>query len=115
MTHADRARFHSDPSNWKLGIFYFCRSDPRILVPKRIIGLGWTLNFARPMAVPLFIFVIALIPCAGALARAFGAGVETANVVKLLVAVAIIFICYRRTHRPAEGSESKPEAENRAP
>jgi hypothetical protein len=21
MTHADRARFHSDPANWKLGIF----------------------------------------------------------------------------------------------
>ena len=46
--------------NYYLYIFYFNRKDPRVIVPKRI-GIGWTLNFARPMAVPLLIGVIALL------------------------------------------------------
>jgi len=36
-----------DIENWK-GPFYFNRKDPRILVPKFIPSLGWTLNFASP-------------------------------------------------------------------
>jgi len=115
MTHADLARFHSDPANWKLGIFYFCRSDPRILVPKRILGLGWTLNLARPMAVPFFVFVIALIPCAAALAGALGAGSETRFVIKLLVVAGIIAVCHRLTHRSAKTSGEKPDSETHAP
>ena len=115
MTHADLASFHSDPANWKLGIFYFCRRDPRILVPKRILGLGWTLNFGRPMAVPFFLFIIALIPCAAALARSLGAGSETRFVIKLLIVVGIIAFCYRLTHRPAKIAELKRDSENRHP
>jgi hypothetical protein len=42
---------HADPANWKWGIFYFSREDRRIVVPKRIRGLGWTINFARPEAI----------------------------------------------------------------
>ena len=34
---------------WKLGIFYFNRDDPAVLVEKRF-GLGYSLNFARPTA-----------------------------------------------------------------
>jgi hypothetical protein len=34
---------------WKLGVFYFNRDDAAILVEKRF-GLGYSLNFARPMA-----------------------------------------------------------------
>jgi len=33
-------------SPWRLVVFYFNKSDPRLLVPKRT-GLGWTLNFAH--------------------------------------------------------------------
>lgn len=36
-----------DITNWK-GPFYFNRKDPRVLVPKFISSLGWTLNFANP-------------------------------------------------------------------
>jgi hypothetical protein len=115
MTLSDLARFHSDPDNWKLGIFYFCRSDPRILVPKRIQGLGWTLNFGRPLAVPFFLSVIALIPCAAALARSLGAGTETRFVIELLVVIGIIAFCHRLSHRRAKISESKPDSEIREP
>ena len=33
---------------WR-GFFYVNRSDPRLIVPKRW-GIGWTFNFARPVA-----------------------------------------------------------------
>ena len=113
MTHADLARFHSDPAHWKLGIFYFCRSDPRILVPKRIPGLGWTLNFGRPMAVPFFLSIIALIPCAAALARSLGAGSETRFIIVLLVVAGILALFHRLSRSPAKIAGSKSDSENR--
>jgi len=33
---------------WR-GLFYVNPSDPRLIVPRRS-GLGWTFNFARPVA-----------------------------------------------------------------
>ena len=43
--------WHDDPSNWKMGIFYYNRLDKRIFPPKRIQGMGWTVNFANPYSV----------------------------------------------------------------
>lgn len=34
-------------TNYKLGIFYFNKSDERFVVPKRERALGWTFNFAH--------------------------------------------------------------------
>jgi uncharacterized membrane protein len=31
---------------WKLGVFYFNRDDPAVIIEKRF-GLGYTLNFGR--------------------------------------------------------------------
>jgi hypothetical protein len=37
----------SDPANWhNLGVYY-CKDDPRMMVPKRIKWAGWTPNFAH--------------------------------------------------------------------
>jgi len=44
-------KWHSDPNNWKLGVFYFNKEDNRIFPPKRISGMGWTINFANPKSV----------------------------------------------------------------
>jgi uncharacterized membrane protein len=41
---------------WRLGVFYFNRDDPSVLVERRF-GIGYTVNFARPMA-----WVIVLLP-----------------------------------------------------
>jgi uncharacterized membrane protein len=41
---------------WKLGIFYFNRDDPAVMVEKRF-GVGYTVNFAHPVA-----WVIILLP-----------------------------------------------------
>ena len=40
-------RMIDDPMNYKWGIFYFNRKDSRIVVPKRIKWMGWTLNFGN--------------------------------------------------------------------
>jgi uncharacterized membrane protein len=50
--------WHQDPENWKWGIFYYNKKDKRLLVPKRIEWMGWTVNFANPKSI-LF-FVVAL-------------------------------------------------------
>jgi hypothetical protein len=39
----------ADGANWHWGI-YWCREDPRLVVPKRVKWLGWTLNLAQPGA-----------------------------------------------------------------
>ncbi|KFF09599.1 MULTISPECIES: DUF5808 domain-containing protein [Flavobacterium] len=52
-------KWHQDPSNWIWGIFYYNKEDKRILPPKRIKQLGWTINFANPNSV--FFLVILLI------------------------------------------------------
>ncbi|MGM0854910.1 MAG: DUF1648 domain-containing protein [Bacillota bacterium] len=51
-----------DDQYWKGGLFYFNPEDPSIFVEKRF-GVGWTLNFARPMGYlilvgPLLVIVI---------------------------------------------------------
>lgn len=52
MTQNDRNQLKwENPSNWSsrslLG-FYFSKSDKRIVVPKAMPSLGWTLNLAHP-------------------------------------------------------------------
>jgi Family of unknown function (DUF5808) len=39
----------SDPRHYK-GSVYRCKEDPRVIVPKRDRGTGWTLNFAHARA-----------------------------------------------------------------
>ena len=53
-----------NPENYKLGIFYYNKSDSRILVPKMISKTGWTLNFARPetyIIIAVFVVLIYII------------------------------------------------------
>jgi uncharacterized membrane protein len=50
----------NNPGNWK-GPFYFNRRDPRLLVPKLHPSLGWTLNFASPLAYIALVAIIAVI------------------------------------------------------
>jgi uncharacterized membrane protein len=46
-----------DPSKYKLGLFYWNPDDLRILVPKRF-GVGWTLNFARPLTYVILLAIV---------------------------------------------------------
>ena len=48
----------NDPDNYKWGIFYYNREDLRGIVPKRNKWMGWTLNFAQPLAWVLILGII---------------------------------------------------------
>ncbi|MDR3671840.1 MAG: DUF5808 domain-containing protein [Holophaga sp.] len=47
--------------HYRLGVFYVNPQDPRLWVPKRL-GLGWTLNYARPAAAWVTLLILAAIP-----------------------------------------------------
>jgi hypothetical protein len=49
-------RLWNDPANWKAGMFYNCKADPRVIVPKKF-GIGWTINFAHASAIPVAILL----------------------------------------------------------
>jgi hypothetical protein len=101
-------RHYYDSNNWKLGFIYFCRADERMLVPRRVWGLGWTLNFARPLALPFLGFLLALVAGVMELANAFGGSGDLRFAVKLLLALGLIAVCYQLSiRRPATRSESK--------
>jgi uncharacterized membrane protein len=44
-------------SNWK-GFIYVNKEDQRLIVPKRIPTMGWTLNFANPYSYVILLAII---------------------------------------------------------
>jgi hypothetical protein len=95
MNELSHDQLHADPTNWKLGIFYFCRRDQRVIVPKRIRGLGWTINCARPSAFVWLGAMILFIYGTLALTRLAGASHDMQLMIKVLLALGIIGFCYR--------------------
>lgn len=65
MTKDELVRLWEDPKHWRGGAMYYCPEDPRVVVPKRTIWGGWTVNFAHAKAawsVILLSVVIAVAP-----------------------------------------------------
>ncbi|GIO67745.1 DUF1648 domain-containing protein [Paenibacillus cookii] len=54
----------NDDRFWKLGFIYYNPNDPAMFVEKRM-GIGWTINFARPAAWMIFAGILLLIFAAG--------------------------------------------------
>lgn len=52
---------HNNESNWLWGIFYCNRKDPRVFVPKKNKNMGLTLNIAHPVAIVVFVIILAVI------------------------------------------------------
>ena len=52
--------WRNDPSNYRLGIFYFNPKDMRIFPPKRTSGSTWNVNFSNPYSVLVMISLILL-------------------------------------------------------
>ncbi|MDP5200658.1 DUF5808 domain-containing protein [Flavobacterium sp. DG2-3] len=62
-TQEDYDNWHKDPKNWfLLNSIYFNPKDKRLLPPKKIKWMGWTVNFANPYSVLILIAILALIP-----------------------------------------------------
>jgi len=59
MTKEELEKLWGDKNNWLGFAIYYCKNDPRLVVPKRIKWTGWTMNFAYPWrAIGLIIFII---------------------------------------------------------
>lgn len=56
----EKSNSYQSTGCWYLSIFYINPDDPRLIV-KRKLGLGWTLNLARPLAIPVLFLEIAFI------------------------------------------------------
>jgi uncharacterized membrane protein len=55
------SEIEQDPSHYKWGIFYFNKNDKRIFPPKRIKGMGWTINFANPYSILVYALIFVAI------------------------------------------------------
>ena len=51
MTREQGQALWRDSRSWVLGIIYFCREDPRVIVRNRYL-VGWTWNFGHPWVFP---------------------------------------------------------------
>jgi uncharacterized membrane protein len=58
-TSAEPAGDRTDDRYWLLGVIYFNRDDPAVLVEKRF-GIGYTLNLARPLSWTILAAIVLL-------------------------------------------------------
>ncbi len=59
MTKEELETLWADKDNWLWGAIYYCKNDPRLVVPKPIKWTGCTVNFAYPWrAIGLIIFIL---------------------------------------------------------
>ena len=73
MTPEELEALRRDPQNRKWGVYY-CKADPRVIVPKRLKWMGWTINAARPSAILVVLFTIAIVIVPVSIVRASGGG-----------------------------------------
>ena len=50
-----------DSNNYKYGVFYYNKDDSRIIGPKRIKYMGWTVNFAHPLSYLIIGGILAMV------------------------------------------------------
>ena len=89
MTREEIEACWRDPRNYKWGI-YNCKADPRPIVPRRYKWMGWTVNFARPSAIPVLGLVLAVLVVPVRILTAKGAAT---SVVLVTEGAAIAVVC----------------------
>jgi hypothetical protein len=89
MTREEIEACWRDPNNYKWGVYY-CKADPRAIVPRRCKWMGWTVNFARPSALPITLLLIAMVTGPVLVVRALGHGSGAQTITG---AASIIFLC----------------------
>lgn len=52
--------WHKNPENWKFGGIYYNKDDERLFPPKKVAWMGWTVNFANPKSVVLFVVILVI-------------------------------------------------------
>ena len=72
MTREEIEHCWKDPHNRKWGVFYCCKADPRVIVPRRWKWMGWTVNTARWSAIPVVLLLLAIVAVPLLIVRALG-------------------------------------------
>jgi hypothetical protein len=90
MTREEIEACWKDPHNRKWGFFYYCKADPRVIVPRRLKWMGWTINAARPSAIPVLLLLLAILAVPVFIVSAKGAG---NSIVMITGAVDIAVVC----------------------
>ena len=83
-----------DPRNRKWG-FYYCKADPRVIVPRRFKWMGWTINAARPAAIPVVFLLLAIVAVPESIMRALGCGTGTVLIVGAVGIALLCLLCAR--------------------
>jgi len=78
-----------DPQNRRWGVYY-CKADPRVIVPKQHKWMGWTINFARPSAIPIVLLALAIVVLPAQVARSWNGGI---GATLTGVAISIVVLC----------------------
>jgi hypothetical protein len=89
MTREEIEVLWNDPRNRKWGVYY-CKADPRVIVPKHPRWMGWTINAARPAALAMTLLLLAILSVPIWLVAARGAG---SGLVLLTAAATTILMC----------------------
>lgn len=90
MTREEIEKCWKEPNNRKWGVFYYCKADPRVIVPRRWKWMGWTVNTARWSAIPVVLLLLAIVAVPLLIVRALGGG----NGIELItLATSIAVLC----------------------
>ncbi len=94
MTPREIEACWNDPRNRKGGV-YFCKADPRVIVPRHRKWMGWTINFARPTAFPVLLGMIALLVLPANIVRVSGGGTIASSITGIAsIAVVCLLSAY---------------------
>jgi hypothetical protein len=85
VTRKEIVEIWANPINWSL--VYRCVKDPRVIVPRRRPWMGWTINFAHPLAWVVLIVMVSLAVGPGLLL--FRLGIVAAPFFLLTIGVSI--------------------------
>lgn len=95
MTREEMEACWDDSRNRKWGLIYYCEADPRAIVPRRFKCMGWTVNFARPSAIPITALMLALLAVPIWIVAAMGAGT---GITLVTAGAAIAVVCLLCAH-----------------
>ena len=99
MTRDEIEACWKDPRNRKWGVFYYCKADPRAIVPRRLKWMGWTFNAARPSAIPVVLLFFAFLAVPVLIVQAKGAGIGVQLVTGAVAITVVYLLCAHLSSR----------------
>ena len=91
----------TDKKNWKLGIIYYCKDDPRVIV-RQLFPMGWTWNFAHPYVYWVILGSAVLFTAPVTLAYTLGVRDAALYVLIILLSLGLIMLIAHRLSIPPD-------------